>query len=183
MLTFNFTPFPALTTARLTLREPRLDDADALFKIRSNPAVMNVIPRPVAQTSADAKTILQLMLDGLARHESINWALTRTADDELIGMIGYVRTNPEHHRAEIGYILRADCHGQGLMTEALDAAIAYGFAAMRLHSIVALIRADNAPSRKLVERHGFRQEGLFREDCFFDDRYFDSAVYARLAPK
>jgi ribosomal-protein-alanine N-acetyltransferase len=181
MLTLNFAPFPTLTTTRLTLREPRPDDLDALFIIRSNPALMEFIPRPIAKTPADAAAVLTLMRDRQARNEGINWAITRTGDDTLVGMIGYVNIYPDAHRAEIGYILRADCHGQGLMDEALQATVAYGFEAMHLHSIEAIIRPTNAPSRKLVERNGFVQEGLFRENCFFDGQYLDSVVYSRLA--
>ena len=180
MLTFKFAPFSALTTARLTLREPRPDDLDALFVIRSNPALMSFIPRPIAQTPADAAAVLTLMRDRQARNEGLNWAITRTGDDTLVGMIGYVYLYADAHRAEIGYILHADYHGQGLMDEALQATVAYGFEAMHLHSIEAIIRPDNAPSRKLVERNGFVQEGLFRENVFFNGQYLDSVVYSRL---
>lgn len=183
MLNLTFSPFPVLTTARLTLREPRLDDADALFTIRSNPALMKDIPRPIAKTPADAAAVLTLMHDNQARGEGLNWAITQTGDDELAGVIGYVNIYPDAHRAEIGYILRADCHGQGLMDEALAAAVAYGFAQMHLHSIEAIIRPENAPSRKLVERNGFVQEGFFKENGFFDGHYFDSVVYSQLTDR
>ncbi len=182
MLNLLFTPFPVLTTARLILREPQPTDADALFRVRSNPALMEFIPRPVARTPADAATVLTMMSDGLARGEKINWAITRPADDELIGVIGYVNIYPEHHRAEIGYILRDDCHRQGLMSEALAAAVAYGFAEMKLHSIEAIIRPANTASRTLIERHGFVLEGAFKENCYFNGAYLDSLVYSKLAP-
>ena len=181
MLTFNFSPFPVLATARLTLREPRPADEDALFPLRADPALMQFIPRPIAQTPADAGAVIQLMRDGQARNESINWMMIRTADLELVGTIGYVRIHPEDHRAEIGYLLRADCHGQGLMDEALEATVAYGFTTMNLHSIEAVVRPENTPSRKLVERHGFVQEGFFRENIFFNGRYLDSVVYSRVS--
>lgn len=183
MLHLDFSPFPTLTTARLTLREPHLADVDALFVLRSDPALMQFIPRPLAKTPADAAAVLTLMRDSQARNERLNWAITRTGQgDELLGVIGYVNIYPDAHRAEIGYILRADCHGLGLMDEALQATVAYGFDQMRLHSIEAIIRPENAASRKLVARNGFVQEGLFRENCFFEGQYLDSAVYSRLAP-
>ena len=182
MLDFTFSPFPVLTTPRLTLREPRPNDVDALFIIRSNPVLMDFIPRPLARTPADAAAVLTLMRDRQTRNEAINWAITRPEDDELIGMIGYVNIYRDAHRAEIGYILRADAHGQGLMDEALQASVAYGFEQLRLHSIEAIIRPENAASRKLVERNGFVLEALFKENCFFEGRYLDSVVYSRLAP-
>ncbi len=182
MLDLSFSPFPVLTTARLTLREPAPSDTAALFQLRSDPELMRFIPRPIAQTPADAAAVIQMMLDGKARAERLNWAITRTGDDQLLGVIGYVNIYPDAHRAEIGYLLRVDCHGQGLMAEALEATVAYGFTGMRLHSIEAMIAPENTPSRKLVERHGFVQEGVFKENRFFDGRYLDSVVYSRLAP-
>ena len=182
MLNLDFAPFPVLTTTRLTLREPQIADADALFVLRSNPALMAFIPRPVAQTVADAAAVLEMMRDRQAHQEGLNWVLTRSDTAELVGTIGYVHIYPEAHRAEIGYMLRADCHGQGLMDEALQATLAYGFGPMRLHSIEAVIRPENTPSRRLVERNGFTQEGYFKENQFFDGRYLDSVVYSRLAP-
>jgi [ribosomal protein S5]-alanine N-acetyltransferase len=181
MLTFDFTPFPTLTTARLLLREPQPSDADALFVLRSNPALMRYIPRPLARVPADAAAVLTMVRDGQLRAERINWAITRLGDPQLIGMIGYVNLYAADHRAEIGYILGADFHGQGLMDEALAATVAYGFEVMNLHSIEAIIRPENTASRKLVERNGFILEGLFKEDCFFDGQYLDSAIYSRLA--
>lgn len=181
MLDLSFTPFPVLTTARLTLRQPELTDTAAFFALRSDPALMRFIPRPLAQTPADAAAVIQLMLDGQARAERLNWAMTRTGSTDLLGVIGYVNIYPNDHRAEIGYLLRADCHGQGLMAEALEATVAYGFKAMHLHSIEAIIDPTNEPSRKLVDHHGFVQEGVFKENRFFGGRYLDSVVYSRLA--
>ena len=181
MLDLSFTPFPVLTTARLTLRQPELTDTDAFFKLRSDPALMRFIPRPIAQSPADAAAVLQMMLDGQARAERLNWVMTRVGETELLGVIGYVNIYSDAHRAEIGYLLRADCHGQGLMAEALEATVAYGFTGMHLHSIEAVIDPANVPSRKLVEHHGFVQEGEFKENRFFNGRYLDSVVYSRLA--
>ena len=53
--------------------------------------------------------------------------------------------------------------------------------AENLHSIEAVVRPENTPSRKLVERHGFVQEGFFRENIFFNGRYLDSVVYSRVS--
>ncbi len=180
MITLPFTPFPVITTPRLTLRRPELTDTPAYFPLRADPALMRFIPRPQAQTPADAAAVIELMHAREGLHEGINWAITRTGEDVLLGVIGYVNIYPEAHRAEIGYILSADCHGQGIMAEALEAVVHYGFQQMHLHSIEAIIDPDNTASRKLVERHQFVQEGHFKECGFFNGRYLDSVVYSRL---
>jgi [ribosomal protein S5]-alanine N-acetyltransferase len=180
MLTLNFSPFPVLTTARLTLRRPELTDTAAYFPLRADAAQMRFIPRPVAKTPEDAAAVIEMMHAREGQREGINWALTRTGEDELLGVIGYVNIYPEAHRAEVGYILHPSCHGQGLMDEALKAVVQYGFEQMRLHSIEAITDPANKSSRKILERNGFVQEGFFKENDFFDGKYLDTVVYSRL---
>ena len=48
MRTPDFNPFPVLTTDRLILRRPLMEDAADLFEMRSDPQVMQFIPRPLA---------------------------------------------------------------------------------------------------------------------------------------
>lgn len=179
MRPLNFTPFPTLTTERLTLRRVVATDVPALFQLRSNPALMRYVPRPLARTPEDAAAVLAMIDAGLEANERINWGITLTsAPDELLGVIGYVRFLPESHRAEVGYMLRAEQHGQGLTREALTAVVDYGFRTLGLHSVEAVIHPDNVASRRLAERCGFVQEAHFRDYQFFEGAYRDSVVYS-----
>ena len=54
MLTINFHPFQNLETERLLLRRLNPNDVAEVFAMRSNPEVMQYIPRPLAQTKEDA---------------------------------------------------------------------------------------------------------------------------------
>ena len=65
-------------------------------------------------------------------------------------------------RAEIGYDLNPECWGQGFMAEALVAAINHGIDSMKLNRIDALVYIKNDRSVRLLQRLGFKQEGLLR---------------------
>ncbi len=175
-----FTPFPELQTARLALRRVTNADAADLLIMRSDPEVMRYIPRALARTEADVLTILDAIADKLDRGEGINWGITWKGSDTVIGMIGFVRTKPEHRRAEIGYSLSRAWHRQGIMREALAGVVQWGFEVMGLHSIEAIIDAENGASAALLEQSGFRREACFVEDFLHNGVFRNSVHYGLL---
>ncbi len=180
MLNTYFVTFPILTTDRLVLRQITFDDAEAMFDMRSDPEMMAYIPRPLAKTMEDATALIQSMLDGTEKGESLLWAISYKNDTKLLGTIGYWRLKPEHYRAEVGYLLHRDFWQQGIMHEALQAVLAFGFKDMNCHSIEAIIDPENVASARLLEKCGFVKEAHFKENCFFEGKFLDSLVYSRL---
>lgn len=180
MLNTEFDPFPRLSTERLDLRMISLDDAEAMFEMRSSERMMQYIPRPRAKTVDDAATLIQSMLDGMLKKENLIWAISFKNDPKLIGSIGFWRMKKEDYRAEVGYLLHSDVWQKGVGYEALQAVLAYGFNIMNCHSIEAIIDPENVASERLLQKCGFVKEGHFRENGFFEGRFIDSAVYSLL---
>ena len=54
------------------------------------------------------------------------------------------------------------------------------FDEMRLHRVQAFIHPDNAASRSLVEKLGFRCEGLLRDNLRVGEVWRDDMLYALL---
>ena len=181
MLEINFEPFPTLTTERLVIRQITKEDEEELFLMRSNLDIMRFIPRPIPKTVGEISLLLQMMSEGMTKGERINWGIALKENNKLIGHIGFVHIYKENHRAEVGYLLQPAYHGTGIMREALIAVLKYGFDNLKLHSIEALVRPENYPSRKLLEKTGFVQEGYFVENLFWNNRYEDTVVYSLLA--
>ena len=182
-LNLNFTPFPELTTNRLRLRQLTENDMPELFEIRSDPEAMRYIDRPLAVGENDALRLIRIITEGLEKNESITWAISFKDKPELIGTIGYWQVQPDNFRAEIGYILHPRYHRQGIMQEAMEPIIDFAFNHMNLHSIEANILAQNIGSQKLLEKHHFVKEAHFRENCFFNNRFIDTAIYSKLNPR
>ena len=80
----------------------------------------------------------------------------------------------------MGYALHPDFHGAGVMSEAMDVVLDYGFNKMKLHSIEAHVHPDNLASINLLQKKGFVKEGHFRENVFFNGKFLDTVVYALL---
>lgn len=176
-----FTPFPTLKTERLILRQPAGTDAADLFEMRSDPQVMQYIPRPLAKTLDDMTPFLKMLSDALEEGKGINWAIELKDSGKVVGLIGYVRLNLDHQRAEVGYSLTRSFHRRGIMLEAIQAIINYGFdGPMKLHSIEAIVDADNIASAMLLERVGFVKEAYFREDFLHNGQFRNSVHYGLL---
>lgn len=180
MLTLNFSPFPALHTERLTLRRADATDIPQLYRLRSDEQIMKYIPRPVATSPDEIAEFLRLTDEKIASNEMINWKISIKGDSTLIGTIGFYYIKPEHYRAEIGYMLLPEFQGKGYVTEAIAAVVNYGFEAMGLHSIEALVDPENIASRAVLEKCGFVREAYFKENEFYNGKFLDTVVYSKL---
>jgi ribosomal-protein-alanine N-acetyltransferase len=180
MLQFNFQPFPLLSTGRLELRAFRPEDLHALFHLRSNDEILTYLDRP-KQTIEQTDEVLKSMIADVENNLNISWAITVKNDPTLIGSIGFWRTNREHHRAEIGYMLFPHFWNTGIITEAMRAVLQYGLGVMNLHSIEGNVNPNNLSSIRVLEKCGFVKEAHFRENYYNDGRYYDTAVYSLLA--
>ena len=87
--------------------------------------------------------------------------LVRTGAGEIAGVIHIMEIVRKIFRSGyLGYYAFEPHDGQGYMTEGLRAVISRAFGRMRLHRLEANIQPGNEPSRRLVQRLGFRCEGF-----------------------
>ena len=173
--------FPQLRGNRLRLRGPRADDADAVFALFSDPAVMRYWSRPPMTARAEAEGRIAEYAEDFDARKALQWVVATRAHDEVIGTCALFRFEPRHRRAEIGYALRSDHWGRGLACEAVTLALDWGFRTLGLHRIEADIDPRNAGSRKLLERLGFASEGLLRERYFVGGETSDTELFGLLA--
>ncbi|KAA9345548.1 GNAT family N-acetyltransferase [Adhaeribacter soli] len=183
MLEINLNPFTELQTDRLILRQVRESDAPEILFLRSDDAVMKYLDREKMESLNEARQLIQDALISVKKNEGIMWAICLRGTDFLIGTIGHWRFDKAHHRSEIGYTIRPAFWGQGLMSEAMQAVLDYGFNQLHLHSVEANVNPNNQASIKLLEKHGFVKEAHFKENYYFRGRFLDSAIYSLLKPK
>jgi [ribosomal protein S5]-alanine N-acetyltransferase len=81
----------------------------------------------------------------------------------------------------LGYWIDRRVAGHGMASLAVALVCDHAFGAVGLHRVEADIRPENLPSRRLVERLGFRQEGLLRRYLDIDGDWRDHLAYALLA--
>jgi len=180
MLKLNFSPFPILESERLIFRAIRDTDVNEIFALRSNPELMQYIPRPMVTNLEEAREHIKMIQDKIDTNEGINWAMTEKGKDKLIALIGFYRTQIEHYRSEIGYMLLPEYQNKGYITEAIQTLLDYGFNKMGLHSVEAIIDPRNSASEKVLQKNGFIKEAHFVENFFFNEEFLDSVHYSIL---
>lgn len=183
MLSPIFMPFPQMQTSRLLLRQMTLTDAPSLQQLRSNEEVMRYINRPLTKTIEEAEGWIRIVTEALENNNGITWCIClKDAPAVHVGSIGLWRLEKENYRAEIGYMLEPELQGKGIMYEAIKEVLDYGFKVLKLHSVEAHIDPRNVASAALLRKAGFIQEGYFRENCFYNGAFSDTAVYSILTP-
>lgn len=150
-----FAAFPVLETARLMLREIVPADARTLLAYLADDLTTQHIELTPLTRLEEAQALITTWQANFADRRQIRWGLADKNDNSLLGTCGYDYWLPNQQQAFISYELARPVWGQGYMTEALTAILAFGFERMALRQVVAVVWPSNAPSIRLLERLGF----------------------------
>jgi RimJ/RimL family protein N-acetyltransferase len=174
--------FPVLKTERLVLRQVTAEDTAAMFRLMGDPRVTRFLGRAPFASLDEATQRVKMFEKEFQARAGLAWAVTQRTDGQFMGICRYTHFDTFHDRAELGYLLMPEWWGQGVMAEAVSAALDFGFNRIGLHSVEADIDPANSQSRRLLEKLGFVQEALFRESFYIphEARFGDSAVFSIL---
>ena len=160
MLNKTFTPFPILTTKRLTLRQLVTNDEQEIFTLRSDAEINKFLDRKIAATLDDARQFINAVNDNVDKNNSIYWAITFSGKSELVGTICLYGFSDENGNCEIGYELLTNFQRQGIMKEAVEKVIDYAFNTIGVQKIEAFFHRDNQSSIKLLEKFSFKNSNV-----------------------
>lgn len=151
-----FKPFPLLQTQRLILREPQIADWPVVSYLRTDSTVNQFVKRSSAETEEEAIEFIENALANMAKDELVNWFICLKDDPKMIGSICLWNISEDRKTAEIGYDLNPQFWGKGIMHEAMQAVIKYGFEILALHRIEAYTSYKNSASLGLLRKNGFK---------------------------
>lgn len=160
-----------LSTPRLTLRRPRLEDAPALYAILSDPAAMRYWSTLPHAELAESEAWVAAAIRAIDSGECDDFFVER--DGRLIGKAGLWNGD------EIGFLFSPAVWGQGYAREALGAVIAHAFGAGGRTQIRADVDPRNDRSLHLLTRLGFRETGRAERTFRIGGEWSDS-VYLTL---
>lgn len=148
----------AIETDRLLLRAFEEGDLEDFYAYASVPGVGEAAGWPHHASVDVSRRILSSFLA-----EKEVFALYHKAGRKVIGSLGIHRSwanEDERYQnlrvKELGYVLAKDYWGKGLMTEAARAAIGYGFETLGLEAFTCGHFTENARSRRVIGKCGFR---------------------------
>lgn len=138
------------------VREPTLADRDAFVSLARASRRFHA---GLASPPADARSYAAY-LDRARREDFAAFLIVRREDCAVLGSINISQIfRFAFQSAYLGYWIGAPHRGRGYMTEGLALVVTHAFRRLRLHRLEANIQPQNEPSRRVVQRLGFRLEG------------------------
>ena len=154
----NSRAFPDITTERLFLRKIEELDCDVILFLRSDETVTKFIERPEnrkTKNKTDAIKFIKEINEAFEEEKSISWGITLKNNPKIIGTICLWNFSENKKTAEVGYDLNPEFYRLGIMSEALNSVIHFGFNKLNLDKIEAFTHNKNEGSKKLLEKNEF----------------------------
>ena len=113
--------------------------------------------------------------------KSVSLLIFLKKDDTLIGgiTIDNIRQGSSQS-ASLGYWLAEEFVRNGYMTESMNKIIDYGFKDLNLSRFEAATLPENEPSRKLLEKLGFKYEGVAQSYLKIYGKWRNHIIYSKL---
>lgn len=180
-----------LRTARLLLRRPRPEDADAYTAMATDPeyaafgsrqppdreATVRALARIIA-TPWHLRPEFAVVLAGPGAGPFSGLADGRT-DGPVVGRVS-LDVDAQNGLAGLGYGIARPYWGQGLASEAAQAAIDYAFDSLLAAKVWARVDPRNVASVRVLEKLGMQREGLLRSQVVHWGERADRAAYGLL---
>ena len=164
-----------LKTERLILRPWIESDAESLYHFAKNPKIGPVAGWPPHKSVEESLEIIKTVFS-----QKKTYAIT--IDDKAIGCVGllfYPNTNHywENGGVELGYWIGKEYWGQGLVVEACGELIRHAFEDLGIEKIYASFRYDNHPSKRVLEKLGFKYYCDLKNIDYSGKEIYEIAMY------
>ncbi|NGX29086.1 MAG: putative ribosomal N-acetyltransferase YdaF [Candidatus Anoxychlamydiales bacterium] len=168
-----------LETTRLTLRKPEPDDVDDIFEYAKDPEVARFTRFQPQKTSQETKMFLQVTKQKHQNKTALVLVIELKAEKKVIGTISFQNISELDERAEIGFVLSKKYWSKGLMSEAFQAFLEFGFKKIRFNRLEAFSDIENYRSSNLL-KDIMQKEGLLREREKKDNRFCSFNIFSIL---
>jgi [ribosomal protein S5]-alanine N-acetyltransferase len=117
----------------------------------------------------------------LQSNREFSFGIYDVNSEQLIGHISlYSIKRLPYSSGFVGYSLDKEFVGRGIATEAVNLVLQFAFYTLNLHRVEAYVAPQNIASVRVLEKSGFKQEGLLRELLFINGVWVDHYMYAML---
>ncbi|RBN51427.1 GNAT family N-acetyltransferase [Flavobacterium psychrolimnae] len=157
-----------LETDRLILREMLVSDAEALFKMDSNPNVHQYLWNKPLTDISEVHAYIKLVREQYIQNNTGRFVVVLKETHELIGWAGLKynteMVNNKIHFYDIGYRLNEKFWGKGYASEASFAWLDYGFNEMNIKIMEAAAHTANIASNRILQKIGLKMTAKYLED-------------------
>lgn len=170
-----------IQTDRLLIRNLRLPDLEDFHVYRANPEVTLYQGFNVMDLE-EARSFIANQKDKLFGNpgEWVQYGLENISTGKIIGDCAIKLQESDPRIAEVGLTVSHLEQQKGFAKEAFTGILKFLFGEENIHRVEETVDAENMASIRLLESMGFRQEGHFIENIFFNGKWGSEYQYAML---
>ncbi|HLM83672.1 MAG TPA: GNAT family N-acetyltransferase [Candidatus Bathyarchaeia archaeon] len=165
---------------KFILRPFRMSDAKSVaFHVNDKAIIRNLSNLPYPYSLKDAKDWLKTKAGDYRQKEPAEIVFAIEIDGEAVGSIGLHKI-VRGHKAELGYWLGKKYWGGGVMSDAVNKVVDFGFKKLNLRRIYAKVYSFNKGSMRVLEKNGFKFEGIAIKEAKKRNRFIDAHIFAKV---
>lgn len=166
---------------KIKIRHLTLSDKVELAKLANNKKIWDnlrdYIPFPYTENDAE-------FFINLTKEENPKQTFGIEYEGKLAGVIGLVMQEDVYQKsAEIGYWIGEPFWGNGIATSAVELITKYGFDTLDLNRIFTGVFEFNIASMRVLEKNGYKKEGIFKNAILKNDNVCDEHRFYKLNEK
>ncbi len=170
----------SIETKRLKLMPINESHSSALHHFWSDPAVTQFMTIDPFETIEQTTEMIAFLVKKMTEGEASRYTIQLKNTEEIIGTCGLNYLDYQNNRTEVAYDLGSAYWGKGYAFEALSAFVEWVVLEQNFHRLEAKIDPDNFSSIKLIEKLGFKKEGLLRDYEKIGLHYYDVFMYSKI---
>jgi len=170
---------PRLQTPRLTLRAATDGDVLDIFGYASDRDVTRYLRWGPHQNLKQTQDYVSGVLTEYRQGEDGPWFIEDRKTQRIIGHIHLMDFEPQHSKAQVGFVLAKEAWNKGIMTEVLGKVLEFCFQ-FGINRVEALPTAGNRPAIRVLEKVGMEKEGELREYAYQKGEFHDFSIYSML---
>ncbi|MFG1953615.1 GNAT family N-acetyltransferase [Micromonospora sp. NPDC048830] len=155
-------PGGRLSDGVVTLRRVGPEDVPGMHRLHTRPEVIASRVPPEPPSYADIERRCRLTESQWLTGRGADLAILDATTGELVGGCALYHDEPSTGQAMIGYSMLPAARGRGLVTRAVRLVAGWAFDQTGIARIWAGTRPENVASQRVLEKAGFRREGLMR---------------------
>jgi RimJ/RimL family protein N-acetyltransferase len=171
-----------LRVDELLIRRSTEGDVAVLAPASRDPAIGPDAGIPPFDEETLRLALREQLPDLVARRILCTYVVADRRSGDILGGLTLHHVDPTRDVVEVGYWLFVEARGRGIATRVVRAAVEHAFA-NGIYRVEAHVRVGHTASERVLERAGFRREGVKRRFLRRggDDRRYDATLFALLA--
>ena len=137
--------------------------------------------QPLYYTKFYQESLIQTEYDAALKKAYLRYYIFEKNREEVIGTVsvGQLRPYP-YNSGVLGYKMAGRYMGRGYATEAVASMCEAAFGYLGLHRLEAYVLDENIPSIRVLDKNGFKKEGLCQKNLCVNGQWRDHFLFGKI---